>query len=59
MALIIYNGWIIRHEYKDNGPFAFTAYCENDPEWTASGSSLDDIKSEIDEKIEERELKNA
>lgn len=59
MSVIIYRGWLIQRQYKDNGPFAWTAYCENDPEWTASGKTLKEVKAEIDEKIEDRELQNA
>lgn len=59
MSVIIYNSWVITRQYNDNGPFAWTAYCENDPEWTASGSSLEEVKQEIDEKIEDRQLKTA
>jgi hypothetical protein len=59
MSVIIYNGWIVRRQYNDTKPFAWTAYCENDPEWTADGRTLDEVKQEIDEKIENRQLKTA
>jgi hypothetical protein len=48
MALFIYNGWVITHQYNDNRPFAFIAYCENDPERTTSGSTMEEVKDMID-----------
>lgn len=55
----MYRGFVCKKQYNDNRPFAWTAYCENDPEWTASGSTLEEVKQEIDEKIEDRQLKTA
>lgn len=52
MSVIIYRGWICQRQYNDKGPFAWTAYCENSPELTTSGSTLEEVKEMIDLKTD-------
>lgn len=51
MSVIIYRGWICKKQYA-SGPFAWTAYCENSPELTTSGSTLEEVKEMIDIKTD-------